>query len=56
MSKDMTTVIRKVLENASVEKILEYRATVLRLYNEQMALITELLDKKGYIESNVNNK
>lgn len=56
MSNDTIEVIRKVLENAPVEKILEYRDAVLRIYNDQMALIAELLKKKEYVEPDETNQ
>lgn len=54
MSNDTIEVIRKVLENAPIEKVLEYRDAVLRIYNEQMSLIAELLKQKEHVDSDKN--
>lgn len=46
-----TTLIKQLLEHLPVEKILEFRESTIQLHKNQLALIDEMLQSKGYVKS-----
>jgi len=48
-----TAVVRKLLEVLPLDKVIEFRVMAINLHKQQLALIDEILEKKGYKDPNV---